>query len=666
METMVPVSRRERFKLPWTAARMMVRGLAGRLCLLVSALAVLTCPTAVSAAPADPHGLAVIIGNRTYTHADVPPVDYAHRDAQAFKRYVIDVLGYDPDNVIDLRDATQAQMWSTFGSRETAERSDLWSYLDPEGRSDVVVFYSGHGGPGLEDRRGYLLPVDADPNTAELNGYSIDVLYENLAKLEEARSVVVYVDACFSGGSGGGALLTGKSPVYVEAALPQAAGTRLTTLTAATGKQLASWDREAGHGLFTHHLLDALYGGGDADGDGQVTAREVKGYLDRHMTRAARREHKARQNAGFSGNADRVLASAQGGVFPVRPGLGAPEAQSGEPEDDKAPVAHEAQPLDPSTIVLDSGLRLSDWVLLAEDRLAKGKYLAVLTEGSEHIRTHGEHASVSSVVAQAFEGYLKKELDKVQVADEASARAALERVEQTRMLLGEGAESAAAELAALEAKAYERLGQLRQAKAAYRTWLDVAPADHPDRKRMLLALQRVQGEEVSTAPSTADAEVKEPAPSPEEVERALGLTHGEKELVQHGLEWLGHELGRVDGVLGRRSQVAIRAYQEEKGLAPTGRLTAEVSEALQVLGKRQVEKVEKVRAAERRRKEEARRAAEAREAEEARRRQAEGERALSEPGRRFRDCEGSWCPEMVVVPAGSFHDGLAGVGGGPG
>ena len=288
METMVRVSRLQWFKLPWTAPRAMARGAAGRLWLLLAALAVLVPPAPAHAGVTNPYGVAVIIGNRTYGTSTpgtsfgtgaIPAVEFAHRDADAFRRYVVDVLGFDAENVIDLRDATQAQMWSTFGSRETAERSDLWSYLDPEGRSDVVVFYSAHGAPGLEDRRGYLLPVNADPNTAEINGYSIDVLYENLAKLEEARSVVVYVDACFSGGSGGGGLLKGKSPVYVEASLPQAAGPRLTTLTAATGKQLASWDYEAGHGLFTHHLLDALYGKGDADGDGEVTAREAKAYL---------------------------------------------------------------------------------------------------------------------------------------------------------------------------------------------------------------------------------------------------------------------------------------------------------------------------------------------------------------------------------------------------
>ena len=297
--------------------------------LALTAAAAASGPAATRAEFANPDGVAVIIGNRDYG-GDIPDVDYAHRDAEAFKGYVVDVLGFDPENVIDLRDATQAEMWSTFGSRATADRSELWSYLDSDGRSDVVVYYSGHGAPGLEDKRGYLLPVDADPDTAELNGYPIDVLYENLSSLEEARSVAVYVDACFSGGSGGGGMLIDSaSPVYVGADLPAQAGERLTVLTAATGEQLASWDRKSGHGLFTHHLLDALYGKGDADADGQVTAREAKAYLDRHMTRAARRTYKRRQRASFTGSADTVLASAAagGGGFPERPELALVDAE---------------------------------------------------------------------------------------------------------------------------------------------------------------------------------------------------------------------------------------------------------------------------------------------------------------------------------------------------
>ena len=232
-------------------------------------------------------GVAVIIGNKDYRHERVPEVAYARRDAEAFGRYVVDVLGFDPNRVFELPNATQADMFSWFGNRGSHE-GKLWRYLHPRRGSDVVVFYSGHGVPGLKDRRGYLLPSDADPNTAEINGYPIDLLYENLGKLAEATSVRVFLDACFSGDSDQGFLVRSASPVFVQASLPGASGEKLTVLSAASGTEVASWDEKAQHGMFTHYLLDALYGKGDADGDGKVTAREAKIYLDDHMTYAAR------------------------------------------------------------------------------------------------------------------------------------------------------------------------------------------------------------------------------------------------------------------------------------------------------------------------------------------------------------------------------------------
>ena len=325
METMVPVSRRERFMLPWTAPRMMVHALAARLFLLfvlLTALAVLVPSPPVWAAPSNPHGVALIVGNADYEHRDVPDVTFAHRDADAFRRYVVDVLGYHPRNIVDLRDATRRELFDALGTKSDP-RSLLWSYLDPEGSSEVVVFYSGHGVPGVNDKRGYLLPVDADPKAAEDDGYPIDLLYRNVGGLAEARSVRVYLDACFSGGSHAGGLIRDASPVFVEATLPEGLGEKVTSLAAASGKQVASWDGGARHGLFTHHLLDALYGKADADGNGEVTAREVKGYLDRYMTRAARRQHRRIQQASLAGASEVVVASAgTGGAFPVRPGLG--------------------------------------------------------------------------------------------------------------------------------------------------------------------------------------------------------------------------------------------------------------------------------------------------------------------------------------------------------
>ena len=266
----------------------------------------------------NPDGVAVIIGNKDYHH--VGEVKYAHRDAEAFRHYVLDVLGFDAENLIDLRDATQGKMVGVFGTAEDHE-GQLAFWIDPEGGSDVVVFYSGHGMPGLNEGAAgaYLLPADANPNKPELNGYSVNVLTRNLGKLA-ARSVAVYLDACFSGFGGDGQALLKASMILPEASLPEGVGANTTVLAATTGKQLAYWDEEAGHGMFTHHLLDALYGGADADGDGRVTVAETERHLARHLRRAVRRTYEREQMAELrdgTGTGATVLASASAdGAFP--------------------------------------------------------------------------------------------------------------------------------------------------------------------------------------------------------------------------------------------------------------------------------------------------------------------------------------------------------------
>ena len=265
------------------------------------------------------YGVAVIIGNKTYK-GRTPAVDFAHNDAAAMKRFVVERLGYRPGNIIDLRDVGKSEIETVFGNRET-HKGRLFDWVRA-GKSDVVVFYSGHGVPGLDDRRGYLLPVDGDPNLARITGYPVDLLYDNLAKIP-ARSVTVYLDACFSGDSPKGMIVRATSGISVTPRMPKA-GSKLTVLTAASANQVANWDEETKHGLFTRYLLEAL--GGVADGkeygdqDGRVTLAEVKRYLDDEMTYQSQRRygHARRQTASMQGAGGVVLATySPGGTAPL-------------------------------------------------------------------------------------------------------------------------------------------------------------------------------------------------------------------------------------------------------------------------------------------------------------------------------------------------------------
>jgi hypothetical protein len=262
-----------------------------------------------SLAASNQDGVAVIIGNKGY-QGRIPEVTYAHRDADAMRHYIIDVLGYDPDNVIDLRDASKAAMEAAFGNARD-HKGRLWRYLNPDGGSDVVVFYSGHGVPGQKDRRGYLLPVNADPEAPEINGYPVDLLYSNLSKLKEARNVLVILEACFSGDSHQGMLIRAASGIFVQPKLPKQMG-KLTVLTAAQGDQLASWDEKAQHGMFTERFLRAVYGAADKDGNRKVTLSEIKTYVGKQVRRAARRTYGREQQPAIKGDERNVLAILRG------------------------------------------------------------------------------------------------------------------------------------------------------------------------------------------------------------------------------------------------------------------------------------------------------------------------------------------------------------------
>ena len=274
----------------------------------------------------NPNGVAVIIGNRIYRHRDIPQVSFAHNDAEAMRQYVTRTLGYDPRNVVMLSDASQANLYAWLGT-EGNIRGRLFDLIGDA--SEIFIFYSGHGVPGASGG-GYLLPVDGDPLKPELTGYRVDTLVGNLNRIG-AQSVILALDACFSGLSHGGALMPSASGIYLS---PRLSGglARGALLTAADGRQIASWDEQTGFGLFTRHLLEGLLGKADGrsgDGDGVVTLAEVKAYLQSEVTHDARRTYGRDQTPQVLGAQDLALVSITAPVFSGFPKTGVIQAAGG-------------------------------------------------------------------------------------------------------------------------------------------------------------------------------------------------------------------------------------------------------------------------------------------------------------------------------------------------
>ena len=181
----------------------------------------------------------------------------------------------------------------------------------------------------------------------------------------------------------------------------------------------------------------------------------------------------------------------------------------------------------------------------------------------------------------------------------------------------------------------------------------------PGRYRLRVSAEGWQAREETVvhgpAPTRRAVRLERLPPPAEEVEAALGLTTAQRKLVQHGLASLDIEVGLIDGLFSPGTREAIRTYQRKKGYAATGYLTSAQAGALLELGEERL--ADDVAFAEARRLNtpSSYRAYLARGG----RHETEARALLSKPkwelGKKFRDCEG--CPEMVVVPAGSYMMG---------
>ena len=225
----------------------------------------------------NPHAIAVIVGNRNYDHKDVPPVLYAYRDAETMKQYLVKTLGYKEGNIIFEYDATKVKFEALFGIAGN-HRGTLYDYIKPN-KSDVFIYYSGHGAPDPNTKKGYFVPVNCDPAKVVLNGYSLDTFYENLSKLD-AKRITVVIDACFSGGTSlGGSLISCASPTLVAVSNPAIAKGNTVCLTSSQGDQISSWCNEKQHGLFTYFFLRAIGGSADMNADKLITFQEIYDYV---------------------------------------------------------------------------------------------------------------------------------------------------------------------------------------------------------------------------------------------------------------------------------------------------------------------------------------------------------------------------------------------------
>ena len=248
----------------------------------------------------NPNALALIVGVENYRNA--PQARWAAQDAAMFYDYAQRSLGIPAGN-IKLLTGEQAN--------RTGLLAALKNWLAPmitPGKSQVYVYFAGHGLAASEGDKAYLIPQDGDPSLLEDTALDRQRLFDEIAKVKP-MSTTVFLDTCYSGGArgGDGTLVANARPVLIKskaATLPPG----FMQFSAASGDQLAHSHPSQQHGLFSYYLMRGLSGEADTNHDSKLTAGELQDFVQAKVKRMALTQGRP-QEPELIGDRERVIAN---------------------------------------------------------------------------------------------------------------------------------------------------------------------------------------------------------------------------------------------------------------------------------------------------------------------------------------------------------------------
>jgi hypothetical protein len=188
--------------------------------------------------------------------ADRPKLRYAVSDAERFARVLVELGGVTRANEIVLRQPTLQELIAALDLLH-ARVSDARRASSPPGRTEVLVYYSGHA-----DEQGLLIGDDR---------YSYRALRTRLDQIPADVRMAV-LDACASGAFT--RIKSGRTrPAFLVDESADMRGHAFLTSSAATEAAQESDRIRASY--FTHYLVSGFRGAADLSGDGKVTLNEA-------------------------------------------------------------------------------------------------------------------------------------------------------------------------------------------------------------------------------------------------------------------------------------------------------------------------------------------------------------------------------------------------------
>lgn len=231
-------------------------------------------PSFVTGAP-QPNVHALVVGIEEYRSITDTPG--ARGDAERFAEMLETSLGVPTGNIHLLTD-DEATRGDVLAKLELLQRT-----VPSDGR--IYFYFSGHGTPDVESGDSFVLPFEGRPETLEHTAIAMDDILDSL-KQSEARDILAFVDACFSGSGDRSALPEGTRPLVPVEQTESSANVAFFSSSAAS--EISGNAPDAEEGLFTRHVIRAIgEGRADIDGDGQISLAELETYVSPRVERQA-------------------------------------------------------------------------------------------------------------------------------------------------------------------------------------------------------------------------------------------------------------------------------------------------------------------------------------------------------------------------------------------
>jgi uncharacterized caspase-like protein len=231
-------------------------------------------PVRLSATP-KPHAYAVVVGSNE-GGAGQRPLRFAEDDAQRMAQVLRELGPFDADAVRILLHPGSSQV--TAALDEIASRVQADAVRGEQ--AEVLFYYSGHA-------RATALNLKDEELT-------LVSLRDRLTALPTALTIVV-LDACQSGAF---TRVKGAEPAadFSYNSVAKLTQKGLAIMASSSAEELSQESDELKGSYFTHHLVTALRGAGDADGDGRVSLDEAYRYAYKHTLESTARTQVGEQH----------------------------------------------------------------------------------------------------------------------------------------------------------------------------------------------------------------------------------------------------------------------------------------------------------------------------------------------------------------------------------